>query len=183
MHVYKMYIILWKCCCTIVGRKHLLSYWSRSQRPHKCTRGPKQRQNCARVWCISSPLPSLRQTPTTSCTLFYNTCDATLTTEYSEMLFMVRLIMHSQLYANIKKWLAIIQYIRISHLVSVSSSGYLSTTFMISRHTKPMLSIFLSPYSSCRKKSWTMDLKRKVISLHCSAQERENVYLSVNGRA
>lgn len=33
----------------------------------------------------------------------------------------------------------------MSHLVSVSSSGYLSTTFMISRHTKPMLSIFLSP--------------------------------------
>lgn len=39
----------------------------------------------------------------------------------------------------------------MSYLVSVSSSGYLSTTLMISRHTKPMQSIFFSPIFSLQK--------------------------------
>lgn len=47
------------------------------------------------------------------------------------------------------------------HLVSVSSSGYLSTTFMISRHTNPMLSIFLSSIFSLKKETLNYGLQTK----------------------
>lgn len=140
-----MYIILWKCCCTIVGRKHLLSYWSRSQRPHKCTRGPKQRQNCARVWCVSSPLPSLRQTPTTSCTLFYNTCDATLTTVIARCYLWSDWLCIRNSNANIKKWLAIIQYYQnFSPGISIFFRVFIHNIYDIQTHQTNAEYLFVS---------------------------------------